>query len=156
LELAIQHDFSDYNPVPFIDLTGFGIIANMTIVDSDASYNNQTPNSANEGQFAVVGISDSHNLIAYYERFGLSARVAYNWRDRFLNFQGASSGYTEEYEQLDANVTYSIPGTAFSLSYDGLNLTEEGRETFERNNPSYKTWVSQGHAKHIFGIRWKY
>ena len=156
LELAIQHDFSDYNPVPFIDLTGFGIIANMTIVDSDASYNNQTPNSANEGQFAVVGISDSHNLIAYYERFGLGARVAYNWRDRFLNFQGASSGYTEEYEQLDANVTYSIPGTPFSLSYDGLNLTEEGRETFERNNPSYKTWVSQGHAKHIFGIRWKY
>ena len=156
LELAIQHDFGDYNPVPFIDLTGFGIIANMTIVDSDASYNNQTPNSDNEGQFAVVGISDSHNLIAYYERFGLSARVAYNWRDRFLNYQGASSGYTEEYEQLDANVTYSVPGTAFSISYDGLNLTEEGRSTFERNNPSYKTWVSQGHAKHILGMRWKY
>lgn len=156
LELAIQHDFGDYNPVPFIDLTGFGFIANMTIVDSDASYNNQTPNSDNEGQFAVVGISDSHNLIAYYERFGLSARVAYNWRDRFLNYQGASSGYTEEYEQLDANVTYSVPGTAFSISYDGLNLTEEGRSTFERNNPSYKTWVSQGHAKHILGMRWKY
>ena len=156
LELAIQHDFGDYNPLPFIDLTGFGIIANMTIVDSDASYNNQTPNSENDGQFAVVGISDSHNLIAYYERFGLSARVAYNWRDRFLNYQGASSGYTEEYEQLDANVTYTIPGSSFSVSYDGLNLTEEGRETFERNNPSYKTWVSQGHAKHILGVRWKY
>ncbi|MDC0147605.1 TonB-dependent receptor [Alphaproteobacteria bacterium] len=156
LELAIQHDFGDYNPVPFIDLTGFGVIANLTIVDSDADYNNQTPNSENDGQFAVVGISDSHNLIAYYERFGLSARVAYNWRDRFLNFQGASSGYTEEYEQLDANVTYTIPGSGFSVSYDALNLTEEGRETFERNNPSYKTWVSQGHAKHFVGVRWKY
>jgi TonB-dependent receptor len=156
LEIAIQHDFGDYNPVPFIDLTGFGVIANLTIVDSDADYNNQTPNSENDGQFAVVGISDSHNLIAYYERFGLSARVAYNWRDRFLNFQGASSGYTEEYEQLDANVTYTIPGTGFSVSYDALNLTEEGRETFERNNPSYKTWVSQGHAKHYVGVRWKY
>ena len=156
IELAIQHDFADYNPIPYVDLTGFGIIANMTLVDSDADYNNTLANSENDGQFAIVGISDSHNLIAYYERFGLSARVAYNWRDRFLNFQGASSAYTEEYEQVDANISYSIPGTGVTVFYDGINLTEEGRETFERNNPSYKTWVSQGAAKHYLGVRYNY
>ena len=156
IELALQHDFGDYNPVPFIDLTGFGVIANMTLVDSDADYDNTLPNSENDGQFAIIGISDSHNLIAYYERFGLSARVAYNWRDRFLNYQGASSGYTEEYEQVDANVNYTIPGSSVTVFYDGINLTEEGRSTFERNNPSYKTWVSQGHAKHYLGVRWNY
>ena len=67
-----------------------------------------------------------------------------------------SSGYTEEYEQVDANISYSIPGTNVTISYDGINLTEEGRETFERNNPAYKTWVSAGHAKHYVGLRWKY
>jgi hypothetical protein len=95
-------------------------------------------------------------VIAYYERFGLSARVAYNWRDRYLNFSGSSSGYTGQFEQVDANLTYAIPGTNLAISYDGINLNEAGRETFERNNPAYKTWVSAGHAKHMVGLRWKY
>lgn len=155
LELAIQHDFGDYNPFP-IDLTGFGIIANMTVVDSDASYNDRLPNSEDDRQFAIIGISDSHNLSVYYERFGVSARVAYNWRDRFLNFSGASSGYTEEAEQVDANISYTIPDTNVTLSYDGINLTEEGSHTFERNNPAYTTWRNAGHAKHYVGLRWKY
>ncbi len=154
-EIALQHDFSDYNPLPF-DMTGFGVIANATFVESDADYNNTLANSAEDGQFAIVGISDSYNLIGYYERFGLSARVAYNWRDSFLNYSGASSGYTGEYEQVDVNVSYTIPNSSLTLSYDGINLNEEGRETFERNNPSYKTWISPGHAKHYFGVRWKY
>jgi outer membrane receptor for monomeric catechols len=81
--------------------------------------------------------------------------VAYNWRDRFLNFSGGSSGYTEEYESVDMNVSYNIDEN-ISLTYDGINLTEEGRRTFERNNPAYVTWVSQGHAKHFVGLRWKY
>ena len=159
LELAFQHDFGDYNPFP-VDLTGFGIIANMTVVDSDANYRNTLPNSAvstdADAQFAIIGISDSHNLSVYYERFGVSARVAYNWRDRFLNFSGASSGYTEEAEQIDANISYTIPDTNVTLSYDGINLTEEGSHTFERNNPSYTTWRNAGHAKHYVGLRWKY
>jgi TonB-dependent receptor len=154
-ELAIQHDFSDYNPFP-LDLTGFGFIVNATFVDSDASYDDAVANSEADNQFAVIGISDSRNVIAYYERFGLSARVAYNWRDRYLNFSGSSSGYTGQFEQVDANLTYAIPGTNLAISYDGINLNEAGRETFERNNPAYKTWVSAGHAKHMVGLRWKY
>jgi TonB-dependent receptor len=155
IELTIQHDFADYNPLPF-DMTGFGVIANATFVESDADYDNTVANSDEDSQFAIVGISDSYNLIAYYERFGISARVAYNWRDRFLNFSGASSGYVEEYEQVDMNVSYTIPNSSLTLSYDGINLNEEGRETFERNNPAYKTWISPGHAKHYLGVRWKY
>jgi TonB-dependent receptor len=154
-ELALQHDFSDYNPLP-IDLTGFGFIANATFVNSDADYDNTSPNSENDGQFAILGISDSANFIAYYERYGFSTRLAYNWRESHLVYMGASSAYMPSYEQVDVNVSYEIPGTNLSLSYDGINLNEEGREVYERNNPSYKTWVSQGDAKHIVGVRWKY
>jgi TonB-dependent receptor len=155
IELAIQHDFADYNPLP-INLTGFGFIANATFVESDADYNNQLPNSQNSGQFAVTGISDSANFIAYYERFGFSTRVAYNWRDAHLVYMGASSAYTAAYEQVDANISYAIPGTGLTISYDGINLNEEGREVYERDNPAYKTWASQGHAKHYIGVRYNY
>ncbi|MDB2699554.1 TonB-dependent receptor [Alphaproteobacteria bacterium] len=154
IELTIQHDFADADLFG-LSLDGFGVIANYTIVDSDADYKNTTPNSQSATQFAIVGISDSANLIGYYEDEDVSVRVAYNWRDRFLNFSGGSSGYTEEYESVDMNVSYNIDEN-ISLTYDGINLTEEGRRTFERNNPAYVTWVSQGHAKHFVGLRWKY
>jgi TonB-dependent receptor len=154
IELTIQHDFADADLFG-LSLDGFGVIANYTIVDSDADYKNTTPNSLSDTQFAIVGISDSANLIGYYEDEDVSVRVAYNWRDRFLNFSGGSSGYTEEYESVDMNVSYNIDEN-ISLTYDGINLTEEGRRTFERNNPAYVTWVSQGHAKHFVGLRWKY
>ena len=155
IEVALQHDFGDYS-IPGIDLTGFGVILNATIVDTDADYNNAVANSDHAGDFALVGISDSYNAVAYYDRYGLSARLAYSWRDRFLNFAGVSSGYTEEYDQLDANVSYKIPGSTLTLTYDGINLNEEGRHTFERNNPAYTTWRSAGHAKHVIGVRYNY
>ena len=154
IELAVQHDFSDSNLFG-VDLTGFGVIANMTLVDSDADYDNTLPNSQADQQFAIIGISDSANLIGYYEEGNFSGRVAWNWRDRFLNFSGASSGYTEEYESIDVNLSYSFPESGLTITYDGINLGEEGRRTFERNNPAYVTWVNQGHAKHYIGVRWK-
>ena len=154
VELTVQHDFSDAGLFG-LNLDGFGVIANYTIVDSDADYKNTVPNSQSDTQFAIVGISDSANLIGYYEDEDLSVRLAYNWRDRFLNYSGGSSGYTEEYESVDMNISYNIDENLM-VTYDGINLTEEGRRTFERDNPAYVTWVSQGHAKHFFGLRWKH
>ena len=73
-----------------ISLDGFGFIANYTIVDGDLIMIipcHHLP-AAN-----LSDIGDSANLVGYYEKDGLSARVAYNWRDQFLNFAGVSSGY---------------------------------------------------------------
>ena len=38
----------------------------------------------NQNQFALTGLSDSANAVLMFEKFGLSARLAYNWRDEFL------------------------------------------------------------------------
>ena len=65
----------------------------------------------------------------------MSVRLAYNWRDRFPELSGGSSGYTEEYESVDMNVSFNLDEN-LTLTYDGINLTEEGRRTFERNNPA--------------------
>ena len=35
-------------------------------------------------QFALEGLSDSANLVGFYENYGWSVRAAYNWRDEFL------------------------------------------------------------------------
>ena len=34
--------------------------------------------------FALVGLSDTANVTLIYEKYGFSARLAYNWRDKFL------------------------------------------------------------------------
>ena len=99
IEANIQHMFGD---------TGFGLSANYTWVDSGLTYDNY-----NRGeQFALEGLSDSANFVAFYENYGWGVRAAYNWRDEFLSgrFDGtglANPNYTEEYGQLDLNVSYT-------------------------------------------------
>ena len=48
-----------------------------------------------------------------YEKHGLSTRLAYNWRDAFLQstvYQGQQGlpGFVDEYTQIDLNVTYNF------------------------------------------------
>ncbi|MFM9768189.1 hypothetical protein, partial [Streptomyces scabiei] len=68
-EFAIQHAFCN---------TGFGTIHNYTIVRGNHNYDNTLP--ASVSQFAVTGLSDSANAVLFYDKNGLQARAAYNWR----------------------------------------------------------------------------
>jgi TonB-dependent receptor len=67
-ELVVQHNFGD---------SGFGVIANATLVDADVGYDNLSLAQ----QFVLTGLSDSANLIGFYDKNGLGVRLAYNWRD---------------------------------------------------------------------------
>src|SRR5690606_37077340 len=60
--------------------TGFGIYANYTIVNGDVGFNN----ASIAEQFALLGLSDTANLMLMYEKYGWSARLAWNWRDEYL------------------------------------------------------------------------
>ncbi|WP_373289630.1 TonB-dependent receptor [Sphingopyxis bauzanensis] len=142
-EFALQHSFWD---------TGFGVILNYTKVDGDATYDNTQPSSV--PQFALTGLSDSANAVAYYDKNGLQARVAWNWRDEFLAGTGPNPFYTEEYWQIDASASYEfIPGlTAF---VEAINLTGEGR----RGHLRYKnnvTFVQPGFARYAAGVRFSF
>ena len=66
----------------FFGDTGFGVLANYTVVRGDIGYN--VTSDPNENQFALLGLSDSANAVLMFEKFGMSARLAYNWRDEFL------------------------------------------------------------------------
>ena len=113
-EIALQHTFDN----------GFGVLANGTIVDSDAELD---PFDINQ-VFALTGLSDSYNLVAFYETDDYQIRLAYNWRDAFVQSltQGQGDGPTivESYLQLDISGSYSVTDNV-EIFFEGINLTEE-------------------------------
>lgn len=122
-EITWQHFFGD---------TGFGFFANATLVNSDTEYDNA--GHPDVDQFALVGLSDSANLVLIWENDRFGARIAYNWRDQFLantNVARRLPRYIAEYEQIDLNLTWSATD-ALTLSLDALNITEEGTSSFGR------------------------
>ena len=113
-EIALQHTFD----------SGFGFMANATIVDSDAELD---PTDISQ-VFALTGLSDSYNVVGFYENGPFQARIAYNWRDTFVQSltQANGDGVTivEDYAQVDASASYDINDN-ISVFFEGINLTEE-------------------------------
>lgn len=144
-EFAGQHFFGD---------TGFGVMANYTIVRGDVQFNDLDITS---NQFSLLGLSDTANLVLMYENYGLEARIAYNWRDEFLNRTGAGSnnpGYIEAYSQIDMNVTYHITDN-LAVSFEGINITGEDRREHARNSNMMWGYDDLG-ARYQAGIRYKF
>ncbi|WP_102796486.1 TonB-dependent receptor [Bowmanella denitrificans] len=145
-ELAVQHLFGE---------SGFGFIANATFVDGDFDYDNSSLGE----QFALLGMSDSYNLIGFYDKDGLQARIAYNWRDKFLsntvNGQGLQNPtYVEDYGQWDANVSYQLTEN-LTLFVEGLNLTDEYTRSHERNSLQLVNLTQTGRRFNI-GARYNF
>ncbi|MFV0622982.1 TonB-dependent receptor [Sphingomonas sp. ac-8] len=142
-EFAVQHSFWD---------TGFGTILNYTIVNGDAVYDNTQPSSVT--QFALTGLSDSANAVLFYDKGGLQARVAYNWRDEFLSGSGPNPFYVEAYGQVDASASYDF-GNGLAAFGEVINLTGEGRRGHTRSD-AYATFVQPGAARYSAGVRFTF
>jgi len=114
-EVAVQHTFGE---------SGFGVIANATFVTADVAFDVNSLDT----QFALPGLSDSANLVGFYDKYGFEVRVAYNWRDTFLNGFGMTGSndprYTEEYGQWDVNASYSF-ADYYSIYLEAINITGE-------------------------------
>ncbi len=117
-------------------LSGFGAQANYTFVDSE------TPTLLNGDPTPLTSLSKhSYNVSALYEKYGLSARVAYNWRSKFLEgiFAGATVAgataippgpiYRKGYGWLDASINYDV-SPAFTLTLEGSNLLRTRRASY--------------------------
>ena len=113
-ELAVQHSFA----------SGFGLMANATLVGSNAELDPANINQV----FALTGLSDSYNLVAFYEQGPFQTRVAYNWRDRFVQSLTQSNGdgvvIVEDYAQIDASASYDVLEN-LTVVIEGINLTNE-------------------------------
>ena len=144
-EFAVQKTFGD---------SGFGIIANATLVSADVGFDNGSLDT----QFALNGLSDSANLIGFYENEKIQARLAYNWRDDFYNgVAGASSGTpgpvnVESYGQWDISASYDVNDN-LTVFFEGLNLTEETTRTYGRSTRQVIQAAQTG-ARYNLGIRY--
>jgi len=146
IELAAQHFFAD---------TGFGVQANYTAVDSGAEFDLAADPSVT--QFALVGLSDTANLVLMYEKEGIQARIAYNWRDKFLDTATAyinEPGFTEATSQIDFNVSYDI-NEDLTVFFEGINVTEENQRRHGRSERLLWTLDQLG-ARYALGARYTF
>ncbi|MDG2017983.1 MAG: TonB-dependent receptor [Porticoccaceae bacterium] len=173
-EFNIQHNFGE---------SGFGVIANYTKAWSDQSYvTNPTTEKCisdevvAEGgkcmitQFALSGLSDSANLIAFYDKDGLNARIAYNWRDDFFAGDGQGQGafyadngdrrigenptFVQDYGQIDISASYEINDN-LTVFLDGINVTNESNRNYGRTERQVLR-AGQTGARYNLGVRYNF
>jgi TonB-dependent receptor len=132
---------------------GGGLQFNYTAVDSDAEYD-VTEFTA---QFAMTGLSDTANLVAFYENDSFQVRLAYNWRDAFLINPARdhlNPEFVEEYSQVDMNVSYDLSDN-FSVFLEGINITNETTRTYSRYEGALQSATELG-ARYNIGARYTF
>ena len=146
-ELVVQHNFGD---------TGFGAIANATFVDADVAYDDLSL----AAQFVITGLSDSANLVMFYDKNDISVRLAYNWRDSFLSGTGQTNvgavppTYVDEYEQWDLSASYWWNDN-LQVFMDVINLTDEVTHVYGRTNLQ-TLFATQLGTRYNIGARYKF
>jgi len=139
-EFAVQHSFWN---------TGFGAILNYTIVKSDTHYNNTLRYTVT--QFAVTGVSNSANAVVYYDKNGIQARVAYNWRGGYLSGYGFDPFYVNPYGQVDASASWEFR-KGFTVFAEGINVLNADRKGHMRNDHTV-FFAAPGYARYAVGLR---
>lgn len=158
IETSLQYDLSGFeDSIGFA--SGFGFIANYTYQKfSGGSATNSSATRGTDIFNAINGIYDqdnfvrvtalqglldnsehAYNLTGYYEKFGLSARLRYTWRDKFRTLDtaaGASLNSTLGFPvttaargQLNGSVSYEVID-GLTLGVEAVNLTKSGIEQF--------------------------
>ena len=176
LEFNIQHNFGE---------SGYGVIFNYTKPWSNIGYDpivttkqpcDPTEEEAAEAdddavclveQFALSGLSETANLIAFYDKDGLSLRFAYNWRDDFFGGEGQDQGAvydiqnnrigenpnnTAAYSQLDMSASYEVNDN-LTLFVDGLNVTDSYNKSYGRVEMQTLN-VTQTGPRYTLGFRY--
>ena len=142
-EFAFQYDFSEWED-KLGWASGFGVIANYTIQDFSGGSVEDCTSSRGLQVLGEVCIDrglldfseDAYNFTLYYEKYGISARMRYTWREAFrtqdfgggANTSGSSTFsfpvWTLDRSQLNASVWYSI-NDHFDVGIEGVNLLED-------------------------------
>lgn len=142
IEFAFQGDLSGFED-RLGWASGFGVIANYTYQEFSGGSNVDTASGRGEqvlGEGASIpeGLldfsSNAFNITGFYEKYGLTARARYTWRDEFrtndfgggANTSGSSTfGFpvvTEARGQLNASISYDVT-ERLTVGAEGVNLT---------------------------------
>jgi len=154
-EFAYQQQLR-FLPAP---LDGLGVMANLTLVDSKATY----PTRPGE-ELPFIGQSDvTGNAALTYEKGPVFLRLALNWRDAHLREDEPIGGnrdedrWIDDFHQLDLSASYKL-NKRMELFVEATNLTNEPfRVYFNSSNGQGRRlvqievydWTAN------FGVRWK-
>ncbi|HVW73259.1 MAG TPA: TonB-dependent receptor [Rhizomicrobium sp.] len=150
-EFAIQHVFGD---------TGFGFQLNGTVVGTNKPYD---PLNLSISGFAVTGLADSANLVAFYDKDGFQARIAANWRDAYLDRFGQGQNnsafgteptFVNANTQIDFSTSYDITDQ-FNVYFAALNLNDATYSTHGRFSEQLLDMVDYG-RRFTLGFHFKY
>ena len=125
-------------------------------MNGDVGFDNGADPTQN--QFALVGLSDSFNVTAIYEKHGISARLAYNWRAKYLSAinRGASRNpvYVAPFGTLDLDITWDIT-ERIAVSFEAINITSEPLRTYGRDKTNL--WFAQElKPRLLLGARYRF
>ena len=146
IELAFQYDLSAFED-QLGWASGFGVIANYT--NQDFKGGSVIDSTSGRGLTVLGDVSiprglldfseDAYNFTLFYEKYGVSARMRYTWREGFrtqdfgggANTSGSSTFsfpvHTLDRGQLNASISYDINDN-WNVGIEAVNLTEEGIE----------------------------
>lgn len=151
LELNYQQQFTFL----LSPLDGFGFQGNLTLLGGD--YDTRLINGVRQTGLAFQGLSDTiANASLYFEKYGLSARISYQWRDDWLDtLGGLGSGESRKsYDNLDISARYAI-NDRLTLFADMANLTDAIYLAYE-GDTTRPTEVEQIGERYLFGIRFDF
>lgn len=150
VEIAVQYDLSGFED-ELGWASGFGILANYTKQEFSGGEAEDSATSRASAVFAATtGIADidvtarqslidlsenAYNFTLYYEKYGLSARMRYTWREAYRSTDfGSTSSFPwgfpvvqEDRGQLNASVTYDV-NEQLNVGIEAVNLTESDVE----------------------------
>lgn len=117
---AAYQQFFDFLPGAF---SGLGVELNGTYIDGTT----QDPFTGRQER--LVNVSKfSYNAVAVYEKYGISTRLAWNWRSSYVDSYNsggvqASTVEAKPIGQLDLSVNYEL-FKWLTLTFDATNLTD--------------------------------
>lgn len=142
-EFAFQYDLSSFEG----DLgwaSGFGVLANFTIQDFEGGDDFLNATSRASTVFESLGATNvtyrqipvdlsetAYNFTLYYEKYGLSARARYTWREAYRSEDFGSTNsrpwgfpvIQDDRGQLNASINYMVSDN-FDVGIEAINLTE--------------------------------
>ncbi|WP_253189300.1 TonB-dependent receptor [Brevundimonas sp. LM2] len=147
-ELAGQYFYGD---------SGIGIAGSYTIVNGDVDIDVGADPSID--QFALLGLSNSGNVTLIYDNYGVSARLAYNWRDEYLTQTNRGGNdrnpvFTAPFGTLDMNVSYDLTDNV-AISFEAINMTSETVRTYGRDEKQI-FFAQELKPRYLLGARMRF
>ena len=146
-EAAYSQVFT-FLPKPF---DGFGVQGSYTHTEVKADYMAGSRSIKDQ----LIGLSkNSFNLVGFYDKGPLSARLSYVWRDKYLSSTGSTvqaPTYVAAFGSLDGQLSVRAAEN-LTLSLEGINIAGARQNTYNDSNLRFGEINYYGRTI-LFGVR---